>query len=631
MEQIAKSRPRSEHPGSEPALSGPPGSQRSDRRLALALFAVTAAIYGLGACPTIYVGDSGELVAAAYTLGVPHPSGYPLYVLLGKLWTLIVPLGSIAFRMSLFSVFTGAAAVAVLFRLARSWNAGQAASAVAALSFGLLPGFWSQANVQRVYTLNALMMALALWALSKWLREGSRPALLGAMFVAGLGAANHLYMGLAGGVMLAYGWWKRPESRLRPGLWSAAAGAFVAGLAPYVWQMLRSRADPRLDWGDPETPAALWAHMTRSTHWSRAWWEGWHDLPTIAGDYLESIGGEFLWVGAALAVFGIAAAWRRGWPVGLLLAAAGANFASMAAHGSHADLFIWHRYYVPTYLCVALFLAAGLESVRRRLPGKLFWLSLLLPSALLVSGWRQHDRSDFGIAEAFSRELLAGLPPGSHLAASDDNILFVLIYLDLVEGVRPDVNLIYQGVGGSELPPLRFEPGSEELYFTHHPNWQLDAVELVPRGPVFQVARAGSGVEPSVYGPEWLPGERDPGVPKDYLTRNLLGQWHYMRALAFEHSDWERSLQEFQRAVEVATTNDVLFYNLGLVMRRQQRHRLALEAFARADRINPRGIPSNRKALASDRASETRPLANAETGAFSPAERLLLAAVRSDL
>ena len=50
------------------------------------------AVYAAGACPTIYVGDSGELVTAVHLLGIPHPTGYPLYVLLGKLWTLLAAL-----------------------------------------------------------------------------------------------------------------------------------------------------------------------------------------------------------------------------------------------------------------------------------------------------------------------------------------------------------------------------------------------------------------------------------------------------------------------------------------------------------------------------------------------------------
>jgi hypothetical protein len=65
------------------------------------------------------------------------------------------------------------------------------------------------------------------------------------------------------------------------------------------------------------------------------------------------------------------------------------------------------------------------------------------------------------------------------------------MYLTMVEGYRPDVDLILQGVGGADLQPLRFNPDSEPLFFTHHPNWNLPALEIVPVGLVFQVRRAG--------------------------------------------------------------------------------------------------------------------------------------------
>ena len=93
-------------------MTGQPGllpGPRPDRALCGGLLLALFAIYALGACRTIYVGDSGELVTAVYLLGIPHPTGYPLYVLLGKLWTIVVPLGSIAFRMSLFSSACAAA------------------------------------------------------------------------------------------------------------------------------------------------------------------------------------------------------------------------------------------------------------------------------------------------------------------------------------------------------------------------------------------------------------------------------------------------------------------------------------------------------------------------------------------
>ena len=114
-------------------------------------------LYGMGASRTIYVGDSGELVAAVHTLGIPHPSGYPLYALLGKLWTLLLPLGSVAWRMSLLSAVCAAGTSALVFAILRVAGAGRLAATFSCLLLAFGPSFWSQATVQRVYSLNALL------------------------------------------------------------------------------------------------------------------------------------------------------------------------------------------------------------------------------------------------------------------------------------------------------------------------------------------------------------------------------------------------------------------------------------------------------------------------------------------
>jgi tetratricopeptide (TPR) repeat protein len=231
---------------------------------------------------------------------------------------------------------------------------------------------------------------------------------------------------------------------------------------------------------------------------------------------------------------------------------------------------------------------------------------LALPLLGLIVHWREFDRSRYRIADDFSRKLLATLPPGAHLSASDDNILFVLIYLKLVEGLRPDVDLILQGVGGAALPPLHFNPDSEGLYFTHHPNWQVAQIRVVPVGLVFRVVRAGSPPPPAILPAGSLEGEDDPRVPKDYLTQNLVGQWHYMLGSTFEQWNWPRAWDEFQKAARAAPGNDVLFFNLGLIYAGDGLTEEALAAYERSDQINPRPIASHEKVRASSKVEETR-------------------------
>src|SRR5262249_25492933 len=147
-------------------------------------------------------------------------------------------------------------------------------------------------------------------------------------------------------------------------------------------------------------------------------------------------------------------------------------------------------------------------------------------------------------------------------------ILFVLIYLTMVEGVRPDVNLIMQGVGAPERPPLRFNPDSDPIFFTHHPNWKRPDLDIVPVGLVFEARRAGQ-IRPEPKIPLWqLPGEDDPAVPKDDLTQNLIGELHYMLGFTLAAHDWHRAEHEFALAKAAAPGNDVLFYNLGLIYER---------------------------------------------------------------
>src|SRR6476661_6782800 len=70
-------------------------------------------------CPTVYLGDSGEISTAIATGGVPHPPGYPLFGLLGRAALALIPWGEPAFRIGCVVAAAAAAAVAVLYLLAR--------------------------------------------------------------------------------------------------------------------------------------------------------------------------------------------------------------------------------------------------------------------------------------------------------------------------------------------------------------------------------------------------------------------------------------------------------------------------------------------------------------------------------
>jgi tetratricopeptide (TPR) repeat protein len=592
-----------------------------------ALGLLVFAVYALGACRTIYVGDSGELVTAVYTLGIPHPSGYPLYVLLGKLWTLIAPIGSIAYRMSLFSAACAAAAVALVNWTARRLGLHPIAAAMAALVLAFGPSFWGEANVQRVYALNAVFVALATAAALQWHRTREDRVLILAFLACGVGATNHTVMVVYAAALGLFAVLTDWTLLRRPRTVAMAGAAFAAGLLPYLYLPLRSRYDPPLDWSNPETPSAVLRVVTRRDFWERRWIESPADLVPIGWDYLRSLGPELSWVGAALAVMGLIVGARRRWPVLLPLLVMAGNLAAMALHGSRSDIFLWHRYYIPSYLMGALLAGMGAQALIERMPRAARWLPLAVPLAALLVRFPEFDRSRYRIAEDFSKTLLATLPPGAHLTASDDNVLFVLIYLRFVEGLRPDLDLILEGVADAQPPALRFNPDTDPLFLTHHPNWSVRGLEVAPVGLVFQTVREGRPWPRPALPKTHLDGEDDPRVPKDYLTQNLVGHFHYMIGSSLEAWDWPRAAREYERAQEASPGNDVLFFNLGLIYRRNGLLPESLRAFERSDQINPRRIASRDRVVASERAADVR----AELERVQAVERELAPQIGTDV
>jgi hypothetical protein len=134
-------------------------------------------LYARTAAPSVLSGDSGEFQFAAPLLGVPHPTGYPLYILLGKLATLL-PVGDIAHRVTLVASLAGAATVALLALLLLRVTGSMLAALIAAVALTVAPGLWHLSTIAEVYTLNTLLLtllALLLWHAHAWKSTAAFP------------------------------------------------------------------------------------------------------------------------------------------------------------------------------------------------------------------------------------------------------------------------------------------------------------------------------------------------------------------------------------------------------------------------------------------------------------------------
>ncbi|MBA3533705.1 MAG: DUF2723 domain-containing protein [Ardenticatenales bacterium] len=172
-----------------------PSSHRLTWVVALLLLLSSFALYTATLVPGPFDGDSGEFQYLPRILGLPHPTGFPLYLMSGWLWSWL-PVGTLAWRMNLFSAFCAAGTIGLLFLLLRSLGLRWVASVGGAMALLLAPGFWRYAVVADVYAMHTLLLAAALFLWHHWSMALDRGEVAWtpfwqAAFVTGLGLTNH--------------------------------------------------------------------------------------------------------------------------------------------------------------------------------------------------------------------------------------------------------------------------------------------------------------------------------------------------------------------------------------------------------------------------------------------------------
>jgi len=235
----------------------------SDRVLVCFLGLFSFAVYCLTLSQTLPSGDSGELISAAYTLSIAHPPGYPLLTLLGKLFTYI-PLGSIAWRVNLFSAFCQSAAAVLLCIFVARWSKNIWAGILAGGLFSFSPLIWRYAVVTEVFALNNLFITLLLFFTLLFRdTKDSKYVFLGT-FVFGLGLTNQHTLGFYGLPLGLWCLWRGRAEFLNLKSVLKLLSLFFLGLSPYLYLPIAATHSPVIAYGEPpSTLIGFWLYVTR--------------------------------------------------------------------------------------------------------------------------------------------------------------------------------------------------------------------------------------------------------------------------------------------------------------------------------------------------------------------------------
>ena len=438
---------------------------------AVAVFIITLGIYRQTVCPVVSFTDSGELATVATTLGIAHPTGYPLWTLIGRIAAMI-PLGSEPIvRLNMLAGILTALAVAFFFKLILIIDqsprvfgfTGRKSSPkhpwiflfgafITALSVGFSSTVWSQSVEIEVYALHALfLMATSVLFVSGLEDQLSHPGqvskrLLGFAYLLGLSFGNHMTT-----ILLAPGFLYLFFASLGVGKrsWQLTAyfvPLFILGLTVYAYLPLRSSAGPLLDWGHPVTLERLWWHITGKQY--QTWmFAGTGVMRKQLSYFVSNFPNEYSWPFIVLLVMGVIEVSNRSKRLLVFLLLL---FVTCLTYAINFDIHEIDPYFLLAYVACGVALGFAVKEIVQWSSGRKELLMAVviagcvaLPVAQVVGNWKNVDQSSNYQATDFVHDAFAQLPHGSVVFASLwDYFVSPAYYSQIVRNERRDIVIV---------------------------------------------------------------------------------------------------------------------------------------------------------------------------------------------
>ncbi|MGE3617195.1 MAG: DUF2723 domain-containing protein, partial [Gemmatimonadales bacterium] len=222
-------------------------------------------LYFVTLAPTTAFWDTSEYIAAAKVLGIPHPPGNPLFVLLAHVFGLLPLAATYAERINLFAAVTSAGAAGFWFLVSERWlrnlvpvRLPRLVSAFAGVLVGAtMWTVWNQSTVnEKVYTVSLFSMALVTWLAVHW--GDDEPGahrdrwLILIAYVLALTSTNHMMGALAAPAVAIYVLWTDWRVLTRPAVLAGIVVVVIVGLTPnYIFMPIRSAQFPPINEGEP--------------------------------------------------------------------------------------------------------------------------------------------------------------------------------------------------------------------------------------------------------------------------------------------------------------------------------------------------------------------------------------------
>jgi hypothetical protein len=413
---------------------------------AIGVFIVALVLYVRTLLPGSSFGDWAEMQMIPAQLGVPHPTGYPLYVLLGKAFSLL-PIGSVAYRANLLSAVAAAGAAAAVVLVSTRLGVRPFIAAIAGLTLAVTGTLWLEATFSEMNGLHLFLVGLVIHRALVWRAERRDSDLLLGSLLAGLSVANHLLAVTVVPIIVLFVLFDaRRRLRERPVVLAQAGLLFLAGASLYLFIPLRALAGP----ADVYGPLLTWdgvsslisgAQFRGDMHFgsTESLGAAWEALPRVAAQFQTYANVVFLVLGLTGAAIQLV---RDRWAavmLGLMALISVFVFANYLGDLDHYLLVAWFAMAVWLAVAVEALVAALADRLGPRAAG-IQVILVLLPIAIATSNWAIRDQSANRVGDEFAPTVFEQLPANAVLLTYWD-ALTNLSYAHCIEGMRPDVSL----------------------------------------------------------------------------------------------------------------------------------------------------------------------------------------------
>ena len=392
-------------------------------------------VYLFSLCPTLYLIDSGELATVSYTLGVAHPTGYPLYTMISYFISRLP--GSPIFNLNLLSALfsTIAAFILLIFFAADQKRDSLGINEyvlwlMPVFLFAFAPTVWRTSVTNEVYPLTGLFCVLVFYLL--WRLRSDRDLYLLA-YVAGLAFTNHMIVFTLAMPAIIYAIivHRLPWRKI-----FISAVFFAVGLTLYLYLLYRTRGGADVAWGNAFNLERLVWHITGKQY--RVWM--FSSNPTeIAGNLgrgLAILGRDLLYVFVIPVLAGFWSLFKKTRRVGWLLLAIIVLNILYAVNYSIPDI---ESYYLPAFIALVFAASHGLKSLQRYLR----WpIALAICLVIPVVNYRSCTLRGVTFGRDYGLAHIEQLPSRALLISMYWDIYSPIMYLTEVEGLRPDLVVI---------------------------------------------------------------------------------------------------------------------------------------------------------------------------------------------